>query len=129
MWPKTEFCEIYLLKQNFYLKKLQTAAVAAQEGGACGEVKGAGEGECMIACLLVGWLHLLSHFTGICCCPRVFCLFLFLAFVSCSVSTFCFYVFLFFVFWFFCFCSDTARALLPDRVPSVSVRCMPCMRA
>ena len=46
MWPKTEFCEIYLLKQNFYLKKLQTAAVAAQEeGGACGEVKGAGEGE------------------------------------------------------------------------------------
>ena len=45
MWSKTEFCEIYLLKQNFYLKKLQTAAVAAQEGGACGEVKGAGEGE------------------------------------------------------------------------------------
>ena len=39
MWSKTEFCEIYLLKQNFYLKKLQTAAVAAQEGGACGEVK------------------------------------------------------------------------------------------
>ena len=53
---------------------------------------------CMVACLLVGWLHLLSHFTGICCCPRVFCLFLFLAFVSCSVSTFCFYVF-FFYFW------------------------------
>ena len=62
MWPKTEFCEIYLLKQNFYLKKLQTAAVAAQEGGACGEVKGAGEGEgfasqnakCILECTPTG---------------------------------------------------------------------------
>ena len=48
MWSKTEFCEIYLLKQNFYLKKLQTAAVAAQEGERAGRwrvrVKESGRG-------------------------------------------------------------------------------------
>ena len=58
---------------------------------------------CMIACLLVGWLHLLSHFTGICCCPRVFCLFLFFVF-GFSLFPFSFFCFTF-LFYLFCFAS------------------------
>ena len=77
-------------------------------------------------------LHFVFAFTFYICVLQVRFVFVIVLVLSTHTrSTCCACVSVSWIFWFviFWFGNDTARALLPVRVPSVSVRCMPCMRA